>query len=223
MQKRTISEEHRLNLRLSHLGKKLSPATRLKMSLAQRAKPNSGRFKPKFTPWNKGVTGYKMPPCSQERKIKIGLANAIALKGKKQSIETRLKRSLAFKGQRNHQWRGGKTQSNLVIRNSIEARLWREAVFARDNWTCLFCNERGGKLNADHIKPFSLFPNLRFAIDNGRTLCVPCHREVTRQQQKDNLFPNAVATRFQKKSPQEGQPVNSGIIPSPQNAAMQNA
>lgn len=72
-------------------------------------------------------------------------------------------------------WRGGKTEANKLIRNSKEYSLWRTAVFERDNFTCIWCKERGGKLEADHIKPFASFPELRFAIDNGRTLCKKCH------------------------------------------------
>lgn len=70
---------------------------------------------------------------------------------------------------------GSKTPKRLSIYKSLEYRLWRESVFERDNWTCVWCKIRGGELHADHIKPFAYFPELRFAIDNGRTLCKPCH------------------------------------------------
>jgi len=59
---------------------------------------------------------------------------------------------------------------------SAEEREWRDTVFARDNWTCVRCGARGCRLNADHIEPFSTHPELRFDLNNGRTLCEPCHR-----------------------------------------------
>ncbi len=62
------------------------------------------------------------------------------------------------------------------LRKTKEYKSWREKVFERDNYTCQFCGQKGGKLNADHIKPFAYFPELRFDVDNGRTLCKECHK-----------------------------------------------
>lgn len=61
-------------------------------------------------------------------------------------------------------------------RDSAEEREWRQAVFQRDDFTCQFCGERGGRLQADHVEPVALRPDLALELDNGRTLCVPCHQ-----------------------------------------------
>lgn len=78
-------------------------------------------------------------------------------------------------GSLSHRWRGGLTDENRRLRNSVKCDDWRRAVFGRDNFTCVQCGTRGGRLHADHIKPWSLYPDLRFDIGNGRTLCKPCH------------------------------------------------
>jgi len=65
---------------------------------------------------------------------------------------------------------------NLAVRKSLENRLWREAVFSRDDYTCQKCTQRGGTLHSHHIFNFSTYLDLRFAIDNGITLCKKCHR-----------------------------------------------
>jgi len=72
-------------------------------------------------------------------------------------------------------WRGGLRAERKKEMGRYQYRDWRNAVFARDNWTCQACNKRGGYLEADHIKPWCAFPDLRYAVDNGRTLCKPCH------------------------------------------------
>lgn len=138
---------------------------------------------------SKAHTGKKF---SQETRQKISLAKmgTGGQKGRhwKLSQETRQKISNATRGSKNHFWKGGITPIHLIIRRSLNYRLWRKSVFERDNYACIWCGQRGGKLNADHIKPFSLFPELRFAIDNGRTLCVDCHKKTDTYGEKVKKF-----------------------------------
>ena len=83
----------------------------------------------------------------------------------------------------------GKTSLFKKIRKSFKYKQWRKSVFERDNYTCQDCGRRGGELNADHIKPFALFPELRFDLDNGRTLCIDCHKK-TGTWGRCNIFRN---------------------------------
>ena len=81
----------------------------------------------------------------------------------------------ARKGKDNNMWKGGITPENRRIRGSSEYKDWRIKVFQRDDYTCQDCGSRGIYLHADHIKPFAYYPELRLVIENGRTLCRPCH------------------------------------------------
>lgn len=65
-------------------------------------------------------------------------------------------------------------------RNTKEYSEWRSSVFERDNFTCVDCKKRGGYIEAHHIKKFKDFAELRFDVDNGKTLCKPCHVNVHR-------------------------------------------
>lgn len=141
----------------SFAGRKHTEESKLRMSLSRKG----------ITAWNKGL---KWSP-----EVLKKLSNSH--KGYKMPLETRIKKSLAQKGAKGSNWRGGITKINKLERNSLKMKLWREAVFKRDNYTCQACGKRGIELQADHELPFAHFPDLRYEILNGRTLCVPCHKK----------------------------------------------
>ena len=154
--KKPHTEETKEKIRASLIGHPVSEETRKKLA-------EKSVFQKGFTPWNKGR------PRTEEVKKKI----SIALKEK--GIEP--KEKYRGKGSAGANWKGGVTPENHLIRNGIEMRLWREAVFARDNWTCQKTGEKGGRLHPHHIQNFADHPELRFAIDNGITLSARAHRE----------------------------------------------
>lgn len=104
-----------------------------------------------------------------------------------------------FMGANNPRWRGGITPENARIRASNDYKVWRLAVFTRDNFTCQDCGS-GKSLNADHIRPFAFFPELRLDVNNGRTLCEPCHKKtptymnrwLTREECEKFMSTNAI-------------------------------
>lgn len=92
-------------------------------------------------------------------------------------------------GESTPNWQGGKTAEHIKIRNSKEYAEWRALVFKRDNYTCVLCGDsRGGNLQADHIKPFAHYPKLRLNVGNGRTLCVPCHKQTDTYLEKARYY-----------------------------------
>ena len=126
------------------------------------------------TPWNKGKRGLQVA-WNKGKKLPYIMSEETKAKLRKIAIERGFGSNSV--GEKNWNWRGGKTKETQRLRATIKYKNWRTAVFQRDNYTCQHCGQRGGYLEADHIKQFAFFPELRFIIDNGRTLCKDCHKK----------------------------------------------
>ena len=76
-------------------------------------------------------------------------------------------------------------KQNREINRTKKWKRWREAVYERDNHTCIMCgtNAEDAMLNPHHIKRKTDYPNLVFDVNNGVTLCFDCHVIVTNDEQ----------------------------------------
>lgn len=103
--------------------------------------------------------------------------------GKKHTLEAKLKissilRIRSKKGKDSHSYKDGKCEERRGLRFTKEYKRWRFDVFSRDNFTCQDCGDnKGGNLEAHHIKHFSSHPDLRLEVDNGITYCDKCHKK----------------------------------------------
>jgi hypothetical protein len=98
-----------------------------------------------------------------------------------------------YSGPNSNLWKGGITPKNAAMRVTAELKSWRTAVYERDDYTCGYCGIRGSALQADHIRPLSLYPELIHDVANGQTLCRPCH---TAKTKLDHIWYEGFTTRL---------------------------
>jgi len=186
---RTHTEETKKKIGETHKGKLISEEQRKKQSKAMKKWMSNN-------PHPKGMKGKKV---TEETKRKLSTANlgennpmfgvhlcgkANGMYGKNHSKKSKKQLSLSRKGkygrEKNSNWKGGVSTENHLIRNSIQYKEWRKIIFERDDYTCQKCGAKSGNgkavyLEAHHLKSFAEFPELRFDLDNGSTLCKDCH------------------------------------------------
>lgn len=74
-------------------------------------------------------------------------------------------------------------------RNSSEYKDWKRSVFERDNYTCQLCGSKKD-LQAHHKLDFVEFPDKRFDVDNGLTLCRSCHNKIHYEEENQEKTKN---------------------------------
>lgn len=168
--------------------------------------------------WNKGLSGLPprhITPHSEETKNNIskscksrwatiehkekmitirksetwrkGKTNPIYGMRWKNSEEFKEKCRKRMTGINHFNWKGGKKRSL----STVEYKNWRTSVFERDRYTCQDCGTKKCYIHAHHIKQWKDYPDLRFNINNGLTLCKICHYEHHRNlRKKEKSFVN---------------------------------
>ncbi len=127
-------------------------------------------FKKECVPWNKNLKGYKI----HTEEYKKTLVKMMRKNNPMKKTESRNK----LCGINHYNWKGGITlgdrQERIRFRRTIQ-----KVVLDRDNYTCQMCGARGVNLQIDHIQSWSKYPDLRFDVNNCRTLCKDCHYKIT--------------------------------------------
>lgn len=154
--------------------------TKKKMSLVKTGDnhPFYGKKRPEHS---LKMSGRKMPPISLETRNKMSVAKNGLWSGKYKGsdhpywVEPHLRKATIYK----------------QIRDSVKMQEWRVKIFLRDELTCQICGYKGTNLHVDHIKQMALIVHEQnivtkeqadsceelWDINNGRVLCIPCHKQ----------------------------------------------
>lgn len=86
-------------------------------------------------------------------------------------------------GENSPNWRPWITPEEREQRRDMyQQKLWRDKVYARDEYACKCCGDsRGGNLHAHHVIPHSADRGLAWEVWNGLTMCETCHTSFHKQ------------------------------------------
>lgn len=160
------------------------------------------QFKKGLTPWNKGKTGLQKHTEEWKRnmseKMKGGNSGSFkkghmpingfkmgqkgSFKGKQHSEETKKQMSISrlglHSGENHYKWKKDRTQVVQSEKKHLSGlyKEWMLKVKKRDNWKCKIAHpDCKGRLEAHHILNWKDYPELRYEINNGITLCHAHH------------------------------------------------
>lgn len=159
---RKHSAATKAKMRKAKLGKKASKETLLIMSKAQKGKKHHWGFA--------FFTGKKhtRETCKKMSDVHLG----------KIASETTKEKMRVCRGEEHHRWIKDRTKLVTNEKKHLCSRYkeWMKSVRDRDKWTCRIAdNNCKGRLETHHILRWSKFPELRYEVNNGITLCAFHH------------------------------------------------
>lgn len=146
-----------------------------KLTLEHRKKLTGAR--PDFEPWNKGK---KVPQMTGQNHPNFG-------KHFVRTEEQKLKLKGLHAKEKHPNWVADRTLLVQSEKKHLDSkyREWMFSVKRRDLWKCKINNENcNGKLESHHILNWIDYPELRYDLNNGITLCHAHHPRGREQEAK---------------------------------------
>lgn len=170
--------------------------------MSEETKRKISGFKKGVPSWNKGLKIALSHPQMgfQKGDGKLGYHEKSKMtqfkKGQHPSLKTEFQKGciswnkgkeyIAIKGENHPNWKGG-----LLFRKKQNRRgdpayhSWRIVVYIRDGFKCRIDNKDcNGKIEAHHILGWSSYPELRYEVKNGITLCRAHHPRKRAEEQR---------------------------------------
>ena len=144
--------------------------------------------KKKMIPWNKGKSNIYMCELCNKSYSRVPAAkgkfcSSICFGISKGFQKGRISWNKNIKGymakEKHWNWKNNRNEvktDTKVRQNDPLYKQWRMAVRNRDRWICRIADVNcDGRLETHHIPPWKNFPELRYEVNNGITLCHAHH------------------------------------------------